>query len=75
MLEQWDSRQAVVDYLKRRRGLDYSVDNIVATVGGSEALSSSLGHFSAQKHNLLFPFRLLEPIKLRLCLLVEVLIL
>ncbi|WP_018142838.1 pyridoxal phosphate-dependent aminotransferase [Alloscardovia criceti] len=36
-------RQAVVEYLKRRRGLHYTVDNIVATVGGSEALSSSLG--------------------------------
>lgn len=36
-------RKAVVEYLKRRRNLDYTVDNIVATVGASEAISSTLG--------------------------------
>ncbi|ERH31740.1 hypothetical protein CYJ32_04905 [Alloscardovia omnicolens] len=48
-------RQAVVDYLKRRRGLDYSVDNIVATVGGSEALSSSLGALLSSETQSIIP--------------------
>ncbi|MFD0704573.1 aminotransferase class I/II-fold pyridoxal phosphate-dependent enzyme [Alloscardovia venturai] len=48
-------RQAVVDYLQRRRDLHYSVDNIVATVGGSEALSSVLGSILSEETQSIIP--------------------
>ncbi len=48
-------REAIVGYLKRRRDLDYTVDNIVATVGGSEALSSSLGSLLSKDTQSIIP--------------------
>ncbi|TCD54321.1 aminotransferase class I/II-fold pyridoxal phosphate-dependent enzyme [Alloscardovia theropitheci] len=48
-------REAVVGYLKRRRQLNYTVDNIVATVGGSEALSSSLGALLSEETQSIIP--------------------
>ena len=48
-------REAIVGYLERRRDLDYTVDNIVATVGGSEALSSSLGSLLSKDTQSIIP--------------------
>lgn len=35
-------RKAVCEFLKRRRGLDYQPDQIIATIGASEALRSAM---------------------------------
>lgn len=48
-------RKAVVDYLKRRRDLNYSIENIVATVGASEAISSVLGSILSKDTQSIIP--------------------